>query len=183
MAHQMSEDEDEARAALESIVFQARAVAAVVQHREPKSERDPFLLHLTAQIIEHAPKVLTSVEKGDAWAALRHMLWVGVVEGRLQAHPDLYHSDRKREAAEAPLRKQREGSSRGGRQKAGKYKASVAEIKNAYEEFAQKSRLSDAEVCRRVASKLSRQLGKSISARAVRNHLVDLKILPRRRGK
>jgi hypothetical protein len=110
--------EDDARGALDQMLYEAKGSAGVFQ----KSEKWSFEQYATSQIILHVPYVLDAAEDGDVWTAVRHALWVGRMAGLSEGAPDR-EKLRRQEPQVRVGRDVLEGAKRAGEAKRGKYRA------------------------------------------------------------
>jgi hypothetical protein len=96
----MGAAEDEARAVLEGWEYAAKEELATLTWRNdngtPKmpEERRDWQTYLAEQRLKHIPLATDAAARGDAWAAALHALWLGLMSGFDQAHPDAYHARR-----------------------------------------------------------------------------------------
>jgi hypothetical protein len=77
--------EDEARGVLRELLADARADLALPEAGAPGRTWDRYT---ASQVAVHVPEVLGAAEAGEAWTAVRHALWVGLMAGHSRNAPD-----------------------------------------------------------------------------------------------
>lgn len=170
--HVMSDVEDEARAAIEGWVLGARSeLGSEPDLPENPEDRRSWRLYNAAQTVKHAPLAISAAEQGDAWGALRHGTWLGLMAGFNQSFPDAYHAHRKLrldgpDAARG--RKASAGQSKKALQKAAKVRTEQhSKIVDAMKEEHLAPRRSFHDAAVRVSRKITKQNGGSYTVRHI----------------
>ena len=96
--HELSEEEDEARTALERWAAECRSLLRSLEQRdvpEQPEEKRRLLKTWADEQLEHIPQIVLAAETGaNPWIAVYHALWVGLMQGQMQGYPYQYHANR-----------------------------------------------------------------------------------------